>query len=211
MNNYIKRIEESITNATNNVSKINEDILNIEGMTGITTRHFYNNICSYDDTRYLEVGTWKGSSISSAMFNNKIKCVCIDNWSEFGGPKEEFLTNFNKFKEGNDATFIESNSWEVEPSKLGKFNVYMYDGDHSSESHYKALNHFLSCLDDEFIFIIDDWNWEQVRTATLKSIADNNLEIRYKKEIFTPYTDFRMNNCRNYTWWNGICIFVLKK
>jgi hypothetical protein len=211
INKYISQIEDSLNKAYNDTSKINDDILNIPGMTGIKTRHFYNNICSYNDVRYLEVGAWKGSSISSAMFNNKIKCVCIDNWSEFGGPKNEFLENFNKFKGENDATFIEKNCWDVEPSSIGNINIYMFDGDHSSDSHYKSLNHFLPCLDDEFIFIIDDWNWEQVRNATLKSISDNNLEICYKKEILTPYTDFRMDNCRNYTWWNGICIFVLKK
>ena len=38
-------------------------------MTGIKTRHFYNNILNTDDARYLEIGAWKGSSICSAMYN----------------------------------------------------------------------------------------------------------------------------------------------
>lgn len=31
------------------------------------------------------------------MCNNKMTCIAIDNWSEFGGPKNEFFENFNKF------------------------------------------------------------------------------------------------------------------
>lgn len=34
-----------------------------------------------NDVRYLEIGTWKGSSICSEMSNNKITCTVIDNWS----------------------------------------------------------------------------------------------------------------------------------
>ena len=33
--------------------------------------------------------------------------LAIDNWSEFGGPKTEFLKNFNKFKGNNNINFIE--------------------------------------------------------------------------------------------------------
>ena len=39
------------------------------------------------------------------MCNNNMICITIDNWSEFGGPKNEFLKNFNKFK-GNNNLFI---------------------------------------------------------------------------------------------------------
>ena len=174
-------------------------------MSGKKTRHFYNNICSMKEARYLEIGTWKGSSICSAMCNNKITCVAIDNWSGFGGPKKIFLKNFNKFKGKNNATFIEKNCWDIDVSKLGKFNIYMYDGNHSETSHFQALNHYLPCLDDEFIYLVDDWNTPRVRTGTISSIKDNKIEILYQKEIFTP-----SNNNKN-DWHNGICIFVLKK
>jgi hypothetical protein len=201
----IKHIENSLEKTNNYNSKITKEILNIHGMSGKKTRHFYNNICSMDDSRYLEIGTWKGSSLCSAMCNNKITCTAIDNWSEFGGPKKEFLKNFNKFKGENNATFIEKNCWSVDVTKLGKFNIYMYDGNHKRISHFKALNRYLPCLDNEFIYLVDDWNCKRVRDGTLKSIKKNNLEILYQKEIYTP-----SNNCAN-DWHNGISIFVLKK
>ena len=224
MNTLIKHLENSLDNADKYDSKITKEILDMDGMTGKKTRHLYNNICSMKDTRYLEIGTWKGSSLCSAMCNNKMTCVAIDNWSEFDGPKNEFLKNFNKFKGENNANFIEKNCWHINVSTLGKFNIYMYDGDHEEISHFQALNHYLTCLDNEFIYIIDDWNWDHVRNGTYNSIKKNNCEILYQKEIFThvpgiaargghppwgPGDGIRAG--KDGDWHNGISIFVLKK
>jgi hypothetical protein len=93
------------------------------------------------------------------------------------------LVNFEKFKGENDANFIEDDCYKVDVSSLSKFNIYMYDGNHSNESHYKALLHYYHCLDDIFIFIVDDWNWIDVRDGTINSIRKLNLKILYEKEI----------------------------
>ena len=212
MTDLIKHIEKSLKLTDEYKSKVTPEILNMDGMSGIKTRHFYNNICSMKDARYLEIGTWKGSSICSAMCNNNMTCIAIDNWSCFGGPKNIFLKHFNKYKGENDATFIEKNCWDIDVSKLGKFNIYMYDGDHSESSHFQALNHYLSCLDDEFIYLVDDWNWSNVRTGTIRSIKDNKCEILYEKVIRTTNNNSHARPSRNKSdWHNGICIFVLKK
>lgn len=86
----------------------------MDGMSGTKTRHFYNNLLNYQDARYLEIGTWKGSSVCSAMCGNKGTIVCIDNWCQFGGPKEEFLTNFYKHKGDNNAIFIENDCYKID-------------------------------------------------------------------------------------------------
>ena len=212
MNQLIKHIENSLANADNYTSKVTDEVMRMEGMSGKKTRHFYNNICSMDGSRYLEIGTWKGSSICSAMCNNKMTCVAIDNWSEFGGPKTEFLRNFGIFKGNNNATFIENNCWDIDVNTIGKFNIYMYDGNHTETSHFQALNHYLPCLDDEFIYLVDDWNWRQVRDGTLNSIKEINFEILYQKEIRTTNDNSLADPCRlNSDWHNGISIFVLKK
>jgi hypothetical protein len=201
-NLLIENIKNSLSKTDNYSSKITDEILSMPGMSGPKTRHFYNNLCSMNDARYLEIGTWKGSSICSAMCNNKMTCVAIDNWSEFGGPKKDFLKNFNKYKGENNATFIEKNCWDIDVTTLANFNIYMYDGNHTETSHYQALNHYLPCLDNEFIYLVDDWNHPPVREGTLKSIKDNKLKILYQKEIFTS-----SNNPIN-DWHNGISIFV---
>ena len=209
---YKLHIETAFQNAEKNISKITNDIISMEGMSGIKTRHFYNNLLNIKDARYLEIGSWKGSSVCSAMCENKATVICIDNWSEFGGPKSEFLVNFKKFKGENEATFIENDCYNIDVSILPKFNIYMYDGNHTEESHYKALQHYYNCLDDIFIFIVDDWNWRDVRDGTINSIKKLNLKVLYEKEIrltwdnsVTPEPELSKN------WWNGIYVAILQK
>jgi len=212
METYKTLVETSFRNAEQHFSRITKEIIEMDGMSGTKTRHFYNNLLNTPDARYLEIGTWKGSSVCSAMCNNRAKVTCIDNWSELGGPKTEFLANFEKFKGENHATFIEDDCFNVDVSTLPKFNIYMYDGNHTNESHYKALLHYYNCLDDIFIFIVDDWNWEDVRDGTLNSIQKLNLTVLYEKEIrltwdnsHTPFDEAGKN------WWNGIYVAILQK
>ena len=54
-----------------------------------------------------------------------------------------------------------------------------------------------------FIYIVDDWNWLQVKDGTFKSIADSKLKVLYEKEILTSGEDFN-------DYWNGLGVFVLK-
>jgi len=204
---FIQHVSSALSDAYDNKSKVSQDILNIEGMSGTKTRHFYNNILNIDDARYLEIGTWMGSTACAAMYENKATVVCVDNWSEFEGNLQIFLNNFNKYRGRNNASFIEQDCFTLDLSKLPKFNIYMYDGNHSEDAHYFALKYFLPCLDDTFIFIVDDWNWDCVSKPTYKAIADLNLTVDYEKTIIVPYDIVPDKN----TWWNGVGIFVLTK
>ena len=210
---YRTLVETAFVNAEKNISKITPDIIAMEGMTGIKTRHFYNNLLNIDDARYLEIGTWKGSSVCSAMAGNNATVVCIDNWSQFAGPKNEFMINFNKHKGANNARFIESDCFKVDISTLPKFNIYMYDGDHTHDSHYKALQYFYDCLDDTFIFIVDDWNWQSVRDGTMNSIRQLNLTVMYRKYIRTTNNNEHptWGSLEQKQWHNGFFVAVLKK
>jgi hypothetical protein len=88
----------------------------------------------------------------------------------------------------------------------------MYDGDHSYENHYKALLHYYDCLDDMFIFIVDDWNWKEVRDGTYDSIRKLNLKILYETEIrLTWDNSHTFMPLAKDTWWNGIFIAILEK
>lgn len=210
---YKEHVESCFEKAENNLSKITQDVIDLEGMTGTKTRHFYNNLLSIPDARYLEIGTWKGSSVCAAMCQNAAEVICIDNWSEFGGPKDEFLTNFEKFKGENNAAFIEKDCYQVDVSSLGKkFNIYMYDGNHTSDSHYNALLHYYDCLDDIFIFIVDDWNWIDVRKGTMNAINQLKLNVLYQKQIrLTSDNSHTPEQEAKTTWWNGIFVAILEK
>jgi hypothetical protein len=209
MSSLIEHIQNSFINAENENSKITNDILNIEGFSGSKTKHFYNNLLRLNDARYLEIGTWKGSTVCAAMYGNKANIVCIDNWSEFGNFYQELEIKINEYKGENTVAIIEQDSWTVNVSLLPKFNIYMYDGNHSEECHYRALPYYYNCLDDTFIFIVDDWNWSRVRRGTKNAIQNLNLKVLYEKEIITTFDDSAANDKNG--WWNGIYISVLQK
>lgn len=212
VNYYISHINQAFFNADNYISKINQDILQLDGMSGRKTRHFYNNLLNIDDARYLEIGTWKGSSLCSALFNNSVKAICIDNWSEFGGPKEEFLNNLQKFNLTDKVKYVEADSFSIDITKLPKFNIYLYDGDHSSAAQRMALTYYYPSLDDIFIFAVDDWNWPEVREGTMNAINELKLKIVYQKEIRLTFDNSHSPlPLAKETWWNGICVFVLIK
>jgi hypothetical protein len=220
LNDWITHIDDSFDKADKYISAIDTQILNIYGMSGKKTRHFYNNLASKKDVRYLEIGVLTGSSTCAMISNNNtIKCVAIDNWSEFGGPKNEFLQNIVRFKGTSDIKFIEANCWTIDTSKLGKFNMYLYDGPHSELEHYEALHYYSNCLDDIFVYIIDDWNWDYVRNGTLNAITTNKFNIKYKREIRTTNDNThpswedtsQVRAGPTGDWHNGICVFILSK
>ena len=214
----INHTETSFNNAILNKSKVTPDILALEGMTGIKTRHFYNNLLSVPDMTYLEIGTWKGSSVCSAMCNNKATVVCIDNWSLYGLAEEnkhDFNINFAKFKGENNATFIESDCFKVDLSKLPMFNIYLFDGEHTFETQYNSLTYYINNLENTFIFIVDDWNWDTVRNGTKHAISKLNLKVLYEREVRTtldnshPYQESL--KVPHVSWHNGIYIAVIQK
>ena len=197
-------INYSLTNAEKGKSKINQEIINLDGMCGIKARHLYNNLINYgNELRYLEIGSWKGSSICSALFDNKNNNVlCIDNWNVVGG-KEDFLKNLEKFKGNNEVSYIDTDYLNNVPEINSKFNIYVYDGDYLKDCNYKALVKYYNYLDDIFIYIKNDWNEEYVREETEEAIRKLKLNYIYKKEIIVEKS---LEN-----WWNGMCIFILRK
>ena len=186
------------------ISNLNSDVFLIDGMSGKAFRCFLHNLCEHPNTYSLEIGSWKGLTLCSAMNENNV-FFGIDNFSQFGNVRNKFYENFNKYK-GKNSHFIESDCFQLNLNSDCTFNVFFFDGDHTLEAHTKSLVYFYDVLDNEFVFIVDDWNWETVREATLKSIELCNLKIVYKNEILTD------ENTRDKEYfWNGVCIFILIK
>ncbi len=206
--NYVEHIKNAVEKANKNESKITNDILELKGMSGAKTRHLYNNLVNFEGARYLEIGSWKGSSLGAAMYKNKANVVCVDNFSEFldENPRQHLFQVIRQYKGDCSVNFIEEDCFEIDVSSLPKFNIYLYDGEHSSESHKKSLVHFYDCLDDTFIFIVDDWNWDDIKLGTIQAITQLNLEILHKIEIFT---EVESGDKEGY--WNGVMVCVLKK
>jgi hypothetical protein len=200
--------------AISETSELDPEVLGIRGMSGKKYRRFINNLIrSLQDTSYLEIGSWAGSTLCSAINRNNVRATAIDNWSQFGGPKNDFLANVARFKTPRSyVNFIEEDFRKVEFSTLGEFAVYLFDGPHDFQDQYDGLNLALPALASQFVFIVDDWNWSQVRDGTMHAIAETGLNLVYGLEIRTSFDNSVPEATgENSDWHNGYFISVLSK
>ena len=215
---YIQRCLDSIDKAIKNESKFNHDI---EGLSSNTVRHFLNNICSYDDTKYLEVGVYNGSTFCAAIQGNDVTAYAADHWQDKNiKPVRDDIEWTGQ--EGSIDTFIENvkTTWtdnsniailngdirvSTEENLDKKVNTIFYDADHDGSVQKSCLKHILNYTEDEFILIVDDANFKDVVESAKEFASENKLDILYERIILTD--ELEDSN----SWWNGIVIFVLKK
>jgi hypothetical protein len=211
-NTLVTHMNKALSDAISGKSKVSDTVLDIKGLTSHKVKHLLNNICNIDDCRYLEVGSYIGATLISAIDNNdNCKAIAIDNWStseirpldesvEFvitDNPKAQFKANIAS----RNVTLIDMNAEDVEALPF-KINTFFYDGDHETQSHITIFNKLNKYFDEEFIVIIDDYNWLNVQDAVhqLSRIYD----ITYSQALHTAGED------KN-DFWNGIFVGIFKK
>jgi hypothetical protein len=208
----INHLKESIKNSyveRSNIKK-NKKVLKLEGMSSKKVRHLLNNLCGFPKTNYLEIGTWKGSTLISALFRNEKtvdSAIAIDNFSESGGPKKAFFKNCKNFIPKANYKFYLKDSFKVNKAEIFSkpINIYFYDGHHSALSHEKAFTYFDDVLDDVFITIIDDWNCSAVREGTYSAFEKLKYDVLYEKSLYASHNGDSKN------WWNGMYVAVIRK
>lgn len=210
MDNLIQHIEESIANAIEGKSKITEDVLAINGWSSPRNRHLLNNLLDMPDVNYMEIGAYKGSTFISATYQNNINySYVIDNWSEcddiYDDARTALLRNCKTFEVSN-YELIETNCFAVDLAKIkNKINVFFYDGNHERKLTRNSIVYYYDVLADEFLYIIDDYDWEGPYWGIEDAIVKRNLEVVYRKHLKSN----GMNDVD--TWWNGIGIFIFRK
>lgn len=206
----IQHVQKSIENAEKGISQLTQEVLALDGMSSSLVRHFLNNIGSLYGASYLEIGSWKGSTLISALFGNRQgmkEAIAIDNWSQFDAPRSLFWENVDSLLGERTFKFYETNCFTLD--KNGVFftpiNIYFYDGDHGEESQKRAFTYFNPVFDDVFIAIVDDWNWDYVRRGTEAAFQELKYEILFEKSLFSK------QNGDVSSWWNGLYVAVIKK
>lgn len=214
----LEKIEESLKKALTCETKLSQEILEINGLSGRKFRVMLNHLVyNVVDARYLEIGSWLGSTACSACFNNKLKITCIDNWSQNFDknliPKNEFDKNLKKVITPNiQFSLIQKNFRDINFSKIGKHNIYLYDAGHTYNDHYDAIDKVLPALTKKFILIVDDWNWKQVREATNDAIKKNSLRIIAQVSVRTTRDDSSaIVTGKNSDWHQGCSFIILTK
>jgi len=205
----VQHVMKCIENAERGISSLSQEALAVEGMSSHKVRHLLNNLCAFPEINYLEIGVWQGSTWIASLYNNSSTinaAVAIDNWSEFGGPKEEFLKNCNTFLKSSSYKIIENDCFQLDLSEFTfPINLYFYDGNHTELSQEKAFTYYDPIFDDLLIAVVDDWNFAGVSEGTRRAFSSLNYEILF--EVILP--SFCINDKDN--WWNGLYVSVIRK
>jgi hypothetical protein len=194
--------------------KLPDSVRLMSGMSGKKYRYLINNLISFiTDARYLEVGSWKGSTACAAMHGNKCKVTCIDNWSHHGTDNRDFFNNTKESLSNDvDFTVIEKDFREVDYSSLGKYNVYFFDGPHEEKDQYDGVALAQDALDHEYILIVDDYNFDRVRKGTQNAIKDLNLKVLAEVTVLSSIDgDVPTVHHEKSEWHNGYYIAVIRK
>lgn len=204
--NYSDYIDDCINKTLNGHSKLNEKAITMQGMSSFNVRNLLNLLLEIPNAKYLEIGVWKGSTFYSALYkNNPSYALAIDNWSQFKGSFNFFSQTISdlecKYNVLNKNSFLVDVNNEIKQ----KINIYFYDGNHSKESQALAITHYINAMEDEFIYICDDWNSVGVPEGTLEAIQKTNLSI---EKSWTLEADYAGDVKK---WWNGLWIAHLKK
>jgi hypothetical protein len=208
------RVQDVLARAWAGGGSLDAGVLALPGMSGRKYRQFINMLIgTLPDARYLEVGVWAGSTLCAAIAGNRVTALAIDNWSEFGGPKEAFVQNVAAHRgPGAHVHFIEGDFRAVAFDRIGRFNVYMFDGPHAEQDQFDGVALALPALDDEFVLIVDDWNYAAVRAGTFRACRALGLRIGFAAEIRTTLNgDHPAHAFQHSDWHNGYLIAAVSK
>lgn len=125
---------------------------------------------------YLNIGVWHGFTLFAGMLlAPEVPCVGVDNFSEFGGPREVFYQNWQRFYSGPHQQFYELDYQVYFQTQLqtqgqtqtAPIGLYFYDGAHDYANQYQSLVLADPFLAPGALILVDDTNFEEPRQATL--------------------------------------------
>jgi hypothetical protein len=205
----INFVEDALVSAKAGESKLDSKTLAIRGYSPTHMRHFFNSLMS-NGLNYIEAGSWCGATICAAACGNRIDATAIEDFSQFA----EYGTDPNELRKNIEMTkpkckslkLVEASFWDCSPEDFGITDCFFYDGGHSRFEQGNALKHFLSCMNKDFVYIVDDTNWPEVQlgnTDGFKSLKDKVFVHRHWKK--------RTAANGSSDWNNGIDIYVCER
>jgi len=207
-------VRDAFAEAQAGRGSMDERVYAVHGFCGRVHRLFFNNLVhAIENPRYLEIGIFRGATLCAAISNNKVRAMGIDNWTEYGGKPNEFYANLLTIR-GPESTVsvLEQDFRTVDYAHIGKFNMLFYDRPHYERDQYDGVVMALPALDDQAVLLVDDWNWNHVRRATLNALRDTGARLDFMIEVRTSFDDqipsFAYGDS---DWHNGMFAAVLSK
>jgi hypothetical protein len=149
---------------------------------------------------YVNVGVWHGFTLLAGMAGQpQQRCVGIDDFSQFGGPRQGFLERFNA-RRGPAHSFHDGDYRDYfRRVHMGAIGFYLYDGAHSYDHQIEGLRAAEQFFAPECYVLIDDVNWAAPRRAALDFIASSSRRYEMVLDRSTAHN-------KHPTFWNGLML-----
>lgn len=149
---------------------------------------------------YVNVGVWHGFTLLAGMAGQPhTRCVGIDDFSQFGGPRERFLERFDA-QRGPAHSFHDGDYRDYFRHRhVGPIGLYLYDGAHSYEHQMAGLRAAERFFAPECYVLVDDVNWAAPRRAALDFIAASTRHYDVVLDRSTAHN-------KHPTFWNGLML-----
>ncbi len=190
----------------------------VDGMMSIKKQRLLNMAFAHlnEDECYLEVGTFKGKSLISAMLDNPPRpVIACDNFGEFqdrGNALEETQSNLARHNLAGRVEFYDCDFRAVyTPERLPyPIGLYFYDGAHDYAAQYDGIKLVEPYLAANALVIVDDWRFDRdsgsyARDATLDAIGESPNEWNLLYELPARFNgDLAL-------WWNGVGVLEFRR
>ena len=213
---FVDMILESINASACGVSNFDESTFDISGLSSNRVRHLLNSLCSNEGIKYLEIGSYLGSTFCAAIEGNELEAYAVDNWATDNlqpaeneteierASYQDFRENAKRYKGDSKVRIINADCKNLVPEDLNsKVNLVFYDGDHSYDGQLESLQTIKDLVEDTFILILDDANFAGVVESAEQFVRQNNFSILFEQKLLNAIESDRM-------WWNGLHILVLQ-
>jgi hypothetical protein len=155
---------------------------------------------------YVEVGCWRGLSLAGAAHGNgDVPIYACDDFSRLGASRDQLHDALDRHTEPGHVRFFDQDFREfmaAAPWRPARAGAYFYDGGHSFQDQFRALELIQPHLADEALIIVDDTNDLPVRRA-------NQLFMRYNPG-FELLADIRVRDYQDKAWWNGLQLIAYR-
>lgn len=219
--NAIKaHVEQSIFDAERTKSQIDRLIFGVFGFSSLRMRHLLNNLASKYLDVYLELGTYKGSTLLSACYKNRITAFAIDHfkhdpfepgkWNDQGWPgvKKVLVENLTKSRAGatSSITLLEEDAFTLNLSRINKpVKLCLYDGMRTAEDIKNFLVRYRPVFHQIFVLVIHNFADKNMQPGIIAGIEEGQYKTHYFKELKS------VGFADNVKWYGGLGIFILEK
>jgi len=213
---FVNIVLNAINNSSHKSSNFEEESFDISGLSSHRVRHLLNSLCSNDGIKYLEIGSYLGSTFCAAVQNNTLEAYAVDNWESNDiqpaqnqkkieqSSYQDFKNNAKRYKGNSKVRVINADVKNLILQDLNsKVNLVFYDGDHEYQKQLEALEVIKNLVEDTFILILDDANFDGVVESAEQFIKQNQYDVLFEQKLLNSVESDQM-------WWNGLHILVLR-